>query len=614
MQMQSICWLLIITVISVALGKRIFSIFRIKFFNAAEEFIFSIGIGFGVLSYFVLFFGFAKLLYPWVFYLLLIILFIFVAPEIKNLIKVRFQKIMLGPFEMALMALLTMHIIVNLIGSLAPVTSWDAVTYHLALPKVYLMNHKIFNLPFHLSGFSANMSMLYLLGLLINGEVLANLINFLFSVLVVLLIFTFCKRFLTVKIGLLAATVYYAMPVVNLTSSSLMVDQGTTFFLLLSLYAFYEWFILEDKRFFIISAIFYGFTLGCKYTLLIFAPLFLFFIVLKTHKQRVHLIKSLNFIAVFSVMSFIIFAPWLVKNLFFTGNPFYPFLGRFFPSRYLNLAPIELYYLHVVPAAFKRNFTNLLFLPWNLTMVDVWEDAIGPLYLIFIPFTFILKQVPKTIKRILSFSILYLFFSFYCLLWSHNRYLLPIFPLCSIVSAFVVYWLTDKDKILKCFITSLLVFCVSFNLILLIGQNYFKFPVVLGFETREQYLSKRVPTYETIKYLNLSDDVKLVLFLDPRTYYSDKPYLWGEPTTQGLIDYSQFKDMREMLEKFNDLGISHLLVHEPWLEKNKKTWAASIFAPLNKLYEKLKTNESFKLVYSKNGTYLYEILYPKIKR
>jgi hypothetical protein len=612
--MQGIIWLLFLTIVSIALGKRIYSIFRIRLFNTIEELIFALGIGFGILSYSVFILGLMKLLYSWVFYLLLVILLIFVMPEIKNLIKIRFQINMLSSFEVTLIILLVMHIIVNLIGSLAPVTSWDAVTYHLALPKVYFYNHKISNLPIHQSGFPANINMLYLLGLLINGEVLAKLINFLFSILVIFLIYSFCKKNFSAKVGLLAAIIYYATPVVNSTSSSLMIDQGLTFFLLLSLYAFYEYYTSGNKHFLILSAVYYGFALGCKYSLLIFAPLFLFVMALKVYKSKTYSLKSLSPIVSFSIISFIMFAPWLVKNSLFTGNPFYPFFGRFFPSKYLNPVPLELYYVHTLPTIFKRSFVNLLLLPWNLTMKGVWKEAIGPLFLIFIPFLFLLKNIPKVIKHILTFCFFYLILSFYSLLWVQKRYLLQIFPLFSIISAFVAYQLIDKDKILKYFIISFLLFCFSFNLILLSGQNYFKFTVVFGLETKDQYLTKRVPIYEAVKYLNLSKDIKKVLFLDPRTYYSDRPYLWGDPISQGLIDYSRFQNIKELLKKFNSLGISHILVYEPWLEKNKKTWASPLFVPLNKLYGKLKISEFFKLIYSKNETYVYEIRYPKNER
>lgn len=149
---------------------------------------------------------------------------------------------------------------------------------------------------------------------------------------------------------------------------------------------------------------------------------------------------------------------------------------------------------------------------------------------------------------------------------------------------------------------------------MLTDQNYFKFPVVFGFETRDQYLSRRVPTYETIKYLNQSKDVKMVLFLDGRPYYSDKPYLLGSPLDQGLVDYSQFKDLEELLKEFNTLKIYYLFIHEPWLEKYNRSWETPFFEPFNKLWEELKSSNYLKLCYSKNETYLYEILYPKIKR
>src|SRR5207249_472561 len=72
---------------------------------------------------------------------------------------------------------------------------WDALSYHLAAPKVFIQHHRIVYLPTdHHSNFPFTMQMLFLIGLLFNGYGLANLIHFATGALAVGMLFVLARK------------------------------------------------------------------------------------------------------------------------------------------------------------------------------------------------------------------------------------------------------------------------------------------------------------------------------------------------------------------------------------------------------------------------------------
>src|SRR5207302_8348720 len=92
---------------------------------------------------------------------------------------------------------------------------WDVIAYHLADPKVFLAEHRIFSMPTeHHSNFPLTMEMLFTVGLLYADYPLANLFHFLTAALTVGAMFAFCRRMLSAPVGWIAVTLFVMTPVV----------------------------------------------------------------------------------------------------------------------------------------------------------------------------------------------------------------------------------------------------------------------------------------------------------------------------------------------------------------------------------------------------------------
>ena len=112
---------------------------------------------------------------------------------------------------------------------------WDALAYHLADPKLFLLQHRIPNLPTeHHSNFPFTMEMLFTVGLLYNGYALANLFHLLMAALTLIGMIGFCSRTLHPVVGWLSAVIFFTTPMVLWETSVAYIDVGLACFATLS--------------------------------------------------------------------------------------------------------------------------------------------------------------------------------------------------------------------------------------------------------------------------------------------------------------------------------------------------------------------------------------------
>src|SRR5690349_1199110 len=116
---------------------------------------FTIAFLIGIFSYTLLFLGLTGLLY-WqtVNSIFLIFLLIFFAILLKNSKDIKVKNIFSSKLSKVVIALLGIQLIINLVGALGPELAFDALWYHLTIPKIFLEQHKIFFIPGNLLYYS----------------------------------------------------------------------------------------------------------------------------------------------------------------------------------------------------------------------------------------------------------------------------------------------------------------------------------------------------------------------------------------------------------------------------------------------------------------------------
>ena len=605
--MFALILLFFLVLLCFGIGRQLLRLLGVQLRSFGEETIFSIPLGLGILSTLTFLFGILGWLYSWALYAVWGCTALLVVKEIgrflknlyeffKQLPQTRFTKL-----QLLLLALLCIHIILNSFEALAPVTGSDSVTYHYAIPKLYIKSHEIYYIPNMYANQPMAFQMLYMLGMLLYADTLSSLFTYLAGILVVLGIYVVAKEYLSSSIGLLAAVLFYTTPLVTYVTGAGSPELGLTLFTFLGVYSSLKWWKEEDNKWLILCGIFAGFAAGTKYYGL-FAIVALGITVLAAslsrvwQKGQVQISKPLMAGIIFLVPALLVASPWYLKNLIYVGNPVFPALYSIFGGKDYNPETNTLFKLMF--ELYKTTGTsirNLLLVPWNLTVhSDRFlgkEASLGPLFLSFLPVLPLLLifhwRKMKDEKWI--FSLLIAFCSLYFLCWfflamQRMKHLLPLAPMLFLMTAYVIFSLiSTKLKKLKVIsimiVTVVLLFSLSINVI----YNAQFLPVLMGKQSRDEFLTSKLWYYEPVQWINhnISSKDKILHMEMVFNYYLDRDYLWAEPLFQALIDWAHINSPEELLKILQQQNVTHIYLHD-------NAFVANIEHPmLQKFYDKV---------------------------
>lgn len=445
---------------------------------------FEIGIFIGLYAYVIYFLGLLGMLYRpviWIFTILFLVgsvVYWKKKNEDKRAVQASVQKYLVDltkdKLSFLLSVLLIVQILINFIGVLGPELGFDALWYHLTLPKIYLMTHAISFIPgglFYYSTMPKLLELLYVGGLSLGSAIFPKLIHFSFGILTLVVLYTIARKFFSKRIALLTLVIFYANLVVGWESISAYIDLGRTFYESLSLLALLEWLSKKDKKLFFYSALFIGFAITTK--LLAIGSLVLLLAIIwwhvSSHKEKTN--RILKTLFSYIVVAIVIPLPWLVLSLVNTSNPLYPFFS------------------HTYPVPFPFQLFNPLYLIgslWNLFLHSA--DPINPIYIMVLPLIVIFaKKWPREMQYILFFAAGGLFFWYITPQTGGGRFILPYLPVFSLVSIAAILSLPQK------WLKQLLVAVVIVLSIISIGYRCLanaKFiPVIFEKESKSHFLA-----------------------------------------------------------------------------------------------------------------------------
>ncbi len=207
--------------------------------------------------------------------------------------------------------------------------------------------------------------------------------------------------------------------------------------------------------------------------------------------------------------------------------------------------------------------------PWNLTMRGSVESArdpggIGILFLAFLPFL-LLPRFRKNgvIKCILYYSLV--FFFIWAIRSPVKRYLTPIFPLLSIMVAYIIIRLWETKKIIRIPLSAFLILTLIFQVVYVapegLSKIYQRVLVLAGLTSQEDYIMKNEETYPVYQFINgnLSPEAKL-LIMDIRAFYCDRPYITSIIGKDGRRH--RIVKGKELLAELKKLGISYIVANQ----------------------------------------------------
>ena len=469
--------------------------------------------------------------------------------------------------------------VVSLLGVLSPPTllEWDSLSYHLAVPNLYLQQHRIFYIPWLLhSNFAFTTEMWYTLGLMARSVPLAKMFHWACAVGTCLAVSQLGARHLTPRVGMGAALLLASTPVFFWEAGTAYVDLATAFFATLTLLAVANGIADRDDRWLRAGAMLIGLAVSTKATAFLTLALLavgLLFWRLAICKQPPG--RAFISVAAWAGLALLVGSPWYLKSLVLTGNPVYPFAFHLFGGRYWNEASTVAYNASNHPGM-GRSLSAALLLPWNLTMhlmprhptayAQPFNEkpsllaTISPLLLaaLFFP-VFGRKPAPPAVRGLAAYALggLALWF----VTTQFVRFLLPLMPILCLLAAWAVSRAVSARGASGYVLAGLAVCSLLWSLFVGGQLVAVQAPVVLGQELQSQYLSKNDTGYAAIHYINtqLPPNAKIIFYGHPLGFYCDRPYLWANEYTT-YIPTDQFHTAEDLRRWLIAHGVTHILI------------------------------------------------------
>lgn len=488
-------------------------------------FLFSILIG--VYTYIIFFLGIAGLLYQniiiWItigfwgtaFYFTNKSLILSIR-NIKKLSKIRNKLFLIFLFVFLAQAF------VNLIGTLGPELAFDALWYHLTLPKIWLTSHRIFFIPGGLLYYSPMpklAEMLFISGLAFGSELISKLIHYSFGLLTCLAIYKLSRKFFNSLISFVAVLIFYSNLVVGWESITAYIDLTRTLFEIMALWGFINWQSWEKKKWLFISAIMLG--LGITTKLLSVGSLIIFSILIfykALENYRLNQDAAIRSFFVYWIIAIAIPLPWLIFAYIHTGNPVYPFFT-------------QTYQISPEPFSLVGFFNET----WNIFTHS--PDPLSPIYIMFFPLIiYVFPKLKKKLKIIALYSLASIFTWYFTPRTGGGRFMLAYLPAFSIVCAAVINFFIGSKKrfttILPKFLILLVILVSLASMVYRFAANAKYIPVILGNKSKGEFLTNHLnfsfgDFYDTDGYFEkkIKQADKVLLLGFHNLYYVNFPFV-----------------------------------------------------------------------------------------
>jgi hypothetical protein len=467
------------------------------------EFPAAFALGLIVTTFFFFLAALLRILLPWVitlYYLVPLFLFLFILKGQKSEFADTLRRFCQRPAVEYLVFLFP------LIYAALPPSFYDTLAYHLGIPNLYLQHAGFIATP---QLFYANTFIYYEISLIpavFAGGLVPRLFHLFLGVIFIFSAIDFAVEFFKITKRTLLLLAIVSMPMTIFLLTAVKNDLPSAFLILLGVRYF-----LKDKKY--LSALFWGFALGIKYTNIL--PLVIFLLMVFIKERRI----PFKAMVIFALITAGILIPLMVKNYIFTGNPVFPFFQQYVHNKLPYWDASRFTLLEKDARKLFYSLKDVLRFPLTLSFGELGSGGIvGPLFLMFLPFLAVKKE-----KRVFL-----LIFSLLTLVVGAN-FKLSI-RVWAIAFIFLSMYVTIAYEFLDHkFIKVLFFILIGFNVLTAFGLQeylYGSYRLYSGRLNIEEYKAQTFSTYKAIAFVNArtSSEARVMLVGEARSYYLKRPY------------------------------------------------------------------------------------------
>lgn len=370
------------------------------------------------------------------------------------------------------------------LGAMLPSVDFDVKEYHIQGPKEWFMNGAIEMLPHNVyTSFPFLTEMFHLLGMELSsdwylGALAGKLALMTFAPLTGLAVFAAADRLFDRRAAWAAMLIHLSTPWTYRISIIAYAEGGLTFFLMattlaviirvqnqqndseLALDEVAEKATPGTGRLTTLTGLLAGSAMACKYPGLLSVVFPAAFVLLllewKSQNDAPIARRATKALLVFGLACGVTIGPWLLKNLYETGNPVYPLMNSLFHG--IDWTPtLEANWKHAHSPSHYQPF-DLLVKFYDVTLKSDW---LSPLMFALAPLAFLTRWNRRIIGGLWLY-VGFLFLSWWVLTHRLDRFWIPLIPLVALLSGGGVWWATNQfwRYSAGAFVT----LCVLFNL------------------------------------------------------------------------------------------------------------------------------------------------------
>ncbi|MFN8391502.1 MAG: hypothetical protein U0136_14535 [Bdellovibrionota bacterium] len=475
--------------------------------------------------------------------------------------------------------LFLLPIVIVAVEDMLPILSRDALIYHLAVPKMWLHAGRITEIPWHeWSHFPLALSLGYAGFLDLGLAQLTPLYHATYLILVATVAAGFVHyKYQDEELSLSAALITLSLPICVKLAGEPMADLALAFYFGLTFVLFVVWGEQRGTlRQLAMIGLFLGLALSVKYNSLLAAFLFGLCMLSFLQHWEYPVSRVLTVMAVLYGTALLVFAPWLMKNFHYTGNPLYPFVGSIFGTSdelpfMGNVKPLEYRLFN-----YRESWWQVALIPFRMLFTGQddnpkqFDGLLSPVLLLSIVPVFYRRSGERRAPWVLN---TWLFIaSYFCLsmtmFYALLRYQAPLLVavVATTAGGLSVLGMTLSEAARG----RLLRLIAGLNAAWLVWYSYgmlrqvSPWPYLSKQESKDQYLTRRLGEYSVASYVNKNlpqDAVVYLFYTGNRYFYYDRgvrgAYFSHAPVVRWL---SEKNSAQYLAAQFHALGITHLAI------------------------------------------------------
>ncbi len=493
------------------------------------------------------------------------------------------------------------------LGAMLPSIDFDVKEYHLQGPKEWFMNGAIEMLPHNVyTSFPFLTEMFHLLGMELSsdwylGALAGKLVLMTFAPLTALAVFAAADRLFDRRAAWAAMLIHLSTPWTYRISIIAYAEGGLTFFLMAATLAVIIRVQAQPSgmaspetqssssgagQLTMLIGLLAGSAMACKYPGLLSvvfpAVAVLLLLEWKSQEETPQARRVAKMLAVFAAGVCITIGPWLLKNLYETGNPVYPLMNSVFHG--IDWTPtLEANWKHAHGPPHYQPF-DLLVKFYDVTLKSDW---LSPLMFSLAPLAFLTRWNRRLIGGLWLY-VGFLFLSWWTLTHRLDRFWIPLIPIVALLAGGGVWWTTHQ--LWRYAAGAFVALCVLFNLGFITTVNC-GLNTWLGDLTEVRDESEF--TSEPVAYLNrmrLPTDAKVLFVGEAQVFDVQVPLVyntvfdisifeqWCSANEPGVpIADQKMKSTDEIRKRLKSEGITHILVNWQEVLRYRTTYGISEF-------------------------------------